>query len=78
MDVAGKKIAVLGGTLISCELVNAAKALGMHTTVIDYNPPEQSPAKLISDAHAQISVADVDAVVDYFKENKILLKKIKY
>ena len=71
MDVSGKRIAVLGGTLISCELVKAAKALGMHTTVIDYNPPEQSPAKLIADAHAQISVADIDAVVEYLKENEI-------
>ena len=71
MNVSGKKIAILGGTRIACQLVEAARKLGMQTIVIDYNPPEQSPAKLIADAHAQISVADVDAVVDYFKENKI-------
>lgn len=71
MNVAGKRIAILGGTRITCQLVEAARVLGMHTTVIDYNPPEQSPAKLIADEHALISVADVDAVVDYIKERGI-------
>lgn len=71
MDVSGKKIAILGGTLIACELVQAARALGMHTTVIDYNPSEDSPAKRIADEHALISVADVDAVVRYINEHHI-------
>ena len=71
MDLAGKKIAVLGGTLISCEIVKAAHALGMHVTTIDYNPPEQSPAKRISDEHACISVADTGAVARYLAQQEI-------
>lgn len=71
MDVSGKKIAILGGTRITCQLVEAAKALGMHVTVIDYNPPEQSPAKLVADEHALISVADVDEVAAYIREHNI-------
>ena len=71
MDVSGKKIAVLGGTRIACELVRAAKSLGMHTTVIDYNPPEDSPAKRIADDHALISVADTDEVALYIREHHI-------
>ena len=67
----GKKVAILGGTRITCEIVHAAKKLGMHTTVIDYNPPEKSPAKLISDEHALISVADTKAVAQYLKDNHI-------
>ena len=69
MELAGKKIAILGGTRISCEIVRAAKALGMHTCVIDYYPPEKSPAKQIADEHAQISVADIDEVAAFLKEN---------
>ena len=71
MDVSGKKIAILGGTRITCQLVEAAKALGMHVTVIDYNPPEKSPAKLVADEHALISVADVDEVAAYIREHNI-------
>ena len=71
MDVANKKIAILGGTRLTCEIVEAANALGMHTTVIDYNSPEESPAKQIADEHALISVADVDAVVAYIREHGI-------
>ncbi len=69
MELAGKKIAILGGTRISCEIVRAAKAMGMHTCVIDYYPPEKSPAKQIADEHAQISVADIDEVAAFLKEN---------
>lgn len=71
MDVSNKKIAILGGTRLTCEIVEAANALGMHTTVIDYNSPEESPAKQIADEHALISVADVDAVVAYIREHGI-------
>lgn len=67
----GKRVAILGGTRITCEIVRAAKKLGMHTTVIDYNPPEKSPAKQISDDHALISVADTEAVVKYLEDNRI-------
>lgn len=70
MDLKGKKIAILGGTRISCEIVRAAKGLGMYTEVIDYNPPEESPGKLISDGHALISVADTDAVAAYLVDNR--------
>ena len=69
--LAGKKLAILGGTQIACEIVHAAKKLGMHVSVIDYNPPEDSPAKRIADQHALISVADADQVASYLKENQI-------
>ena len=71
MDVSDKRVAIFGGTRISCELVRAAKALGMHVTVIDYNPPEKSPAKQMADEHALISVADVDEVAGYINDHDI-------
>lgn len=71
MNLEGKRVAILGGTRVSCQIVEAARALGMHTTVIDYNSPEKSPAKLIADEHALISVADVDGVACYLREHAI-------
>lgn len=65
MNLEGKRVAVLGGTRISCEIVRAAHSLGMHVTVLDYNPPKKSPAKLIADEHALVSVAKPRAVADY-------------
>ncbi len=73
MDLQGKRIAILGGTQINCQLVEAARNMGIHTTVIDYYQPswDKSPAKLISDENALISVADIDAVVDYLDKHHI-------
>jgi len=71
VELAGKRIALLGGTFISCEIVKAAHDLGMEVHVLDYNPPSESPAKLIADAHAQISIADADAVASYVRDNGI-------
>lgn len=67
----GKRIAILGGTRISCQIVECAKRMGMHTTVIDYNDPGESPGKQIADESALISVADTDTVAAYIKENHI-------
>ncbi len=65
MTLHDKTVAVLGGTRISCEIVRAAKRLGLKTAVIDYNPPELSPAKGIADCAVNLSVADTDAVADW-------------
>lgn len=71
MDLEGKRVAILGGTRISCEIVRAARDLGMRTVVIDYNPPEESPGKRMADESALISLADTDAVADYLVSNRI-------
>lgn len=70
-ELAGKTVAILGGTLISCEIVCAAKRLGMKTVVIDYNPVDKSPAKAIADEHVLMSVADTDEVANYLLDNGI-------
>lgn len=71
MSLRGKKLAILGGTRISCEIVRAARTLGVLTAVLDYYPPEKSPAKRIADEHALISVADAEAVAGYVRKNGV-------
>lgn len=67
----GKRLLILGGMRISCEIVRKAKAMGIYTLVADYNRIEDSPGKQIADEAVDLSVIDVDAVVDYVKNNAI-------
>ena len=69
--IAGKRLLVLGGMRISCEIVKKAQALGVYTLVADYNKVEDSPGKQIADEAVDLSVTDVEAVVSYIKENRI-------
>jgi len=65
----GKRLLILGGMRISCEIVRKAKAMGIYTIVADYNKIEDSPGKQIADEAADLSVIDVDAVVEYIKKH---------
>ena len=67
-NLQGKRILILGGTRISCEIVRIARELGCFIGVADYNPVEKSPAKQIADAAYDVSVLDIDAVVKLIKE----------
>ena len=67
----GKRLLILGGMRISCEIVKAAKRMGIYTLVADYNRIEDSPGKQIADEAVDISVIDVDAVASYVKNNTI-------
>ena len=49
MDLKGKRLLILGGSRISCEIVKHAKAMGIVTAVTDYYPLEKSPAKQMAD-----------------------------
>ena len=62
-----KKLLVLGGTQISCEIVKQAQKMGIFVGVTDYNPVEKSPGKRIADVAYDISCTDVDAVVKLVK-----------
>lgn len=67
----GKRLLVMGGMRISCEIVRKAAELGIYTIVADYNPVEKSPAKAIADEAVNVSITDVDAVVDVIRERKV-------
>lgn len=71
MTLAGKKLLILGGTRISCEIIEYAKRMGIITAVADYNAVEDSPGKQIADEHYLVSVTDVDAVVNLIKREKL-------
>ena len=70
-NLRGKRLLILGGMRISCEIVRKAKTMGIYTLVADYNKIEDSPGKQIADEAVYLSVIDVDAVVDYIKHNAI-------
>ena len=70
-NINGKRLLVLGGMRISCEIVEKAQELGIHVIVADYNNIEDSPGKQIADEAVDLSVTDVSAVVSYIKENRI-------
>jgi len=61
----------MGGMRISCEIVRKAQEMDIVAIVADYYPKEQSPAKLIADEDIQVSVTDVDAVVEVIKNEHI-------
>lgn len=60
----------MGGMRISCEIVRKAQEMGLYTIVADYYPVEKSPAKAIADKAIEVSVTDVDAVVQVLKEEQ--------
>ena len=74
-ELKGKRLLILGGMRISCEIVKKAQAMGIYTLVADYNKIEDSPGKQIADEAVDLSVIDVDAVAAYVKENRIARKQ---
>lgn len=71
MNVKGKKLLILGGNAISCEIVKAAKKLGVYTIVTDWNTPQESPAKLLADDYWDISLMDYEKLLPQIKKQKI-------
>lgn len=69
-ELAGKRLLVLGGTILSCEIIRKAKQMGLTVAVTDYYPLEKSPGKQIADEIYDISTIDVDAVVQLIQKQK--------
>jgi len=67
----GKRLLILGGSRISCEIVEKAKSMGIYTIVTDWYPIENSPAKLLADKSYQLSIANIEAMVTLIKEERI-------
>ena len=65
----GKKLLILGGVTMECDIVKKAKEKGAYVVVADYLT--DSPAKLIADEAVLIDALDVDAIVDYCREAHI-------
>ena len=69
-DLKGMRLLVMGGMRISCEIIRKAQELGVVVGVADYNTVEDSPGKKIADEHYEVSITDVDAVVELIKKEK--------
>jgi len=69
-NLIGKKLLVMGGMQISCEIIKKAQEMGIWVGVADYFPKEKSPGKVIANQHYEISIIDVDAVVALIQREK--------
>ena len=65
----GKKLLILGGFYLACDIVKAAQRLGAYVIVADYNP--ESPAKDIADRFELISTLDVDALEKFCRQEGV-------
>lgn len=70
MELQGKRLLILGGSRISCEIVRHARKMGIIAGVTDWYPLDKSPAKQLSDEAYYVSTADIDAMVALVKEKK--------
>lgn len=68
-NLKGKKLLFLGAIRSLCEPIKIAKEMGIYTIAIDYLP--NSPAKKVADEAHLISTTDVDAVVEFCKDNHV-------
>ena len=68
-DLAGKKLLIIGGTKTESDIVRYAKAAGIYTIVADYDA--EAPAMKVADKAVMISARDIDAMVEFCKEEKV-------
>ena len=70
MELKGKRLLILGGSRISCEIIRHARAMGIITGVTDWYALEKSPAKQMADEAYFVNTSDIDAMVKLIKEKK--------
>ncbi len=70
-DLKGKKLLILGGPYLVCDVVEKAREMGVHTIVTDWYEPDVSVAKKAADEYRMVSTAYVDALVQLVKEENI-------
>lgn len=70
-NLKGKKLLILGGGLLSCDIVRYAKNLGVYTIVTDWYDVKRSPAKLIADEYWNEEVFRPDKLAVLVKENRV-------
>lgn len=69
-DLKGKRLLILGGSRISCEIIRHARAMGIVCGVTDWYPLEKSVAKQVADEAYYVSTADIDAMVTLIREKQ--------
>lgn len=66
-----KKLLILGGNALSCDIVREAKGMGLYTIVTDWYDVKTSPAKLLADEYWSISITDYDVLLEKIIKEKI-------
>ena len=70
-DLKGKKLLLLGGPSLMCDVIKKAREMGVHTIVTDWYEPDVSVAKKEADEYRMVSSSDVDALVQLVKDEHI-------
>ena len=70
-DLKGKKLLILGGPSLMCDVINKAREMGVYTIVTDWYEPDVSVAKKAADEYRMVSSSDIDALVKLVKEENI-------
>ncbi len=65
-----KRLLILGGSRISCEIVKRARNMGIITGVTDWYPLEYSPAKREADEAYDVSTSDIESMVKLVRDKK--------
>lgn len=65
-NLKSKRLLILGGSRISCEIIEKAREKGIVTGVTDWYPLEKSPAKQMADEAYFVSTADTEAIKELF------------
>lgn len=70
-NLKGKKLLLLGGPSLMCDVIKKAKEMGVITIVTDWYEPDVSVAKKESNEYRMVSSSDVDALVQLVKDEHI-------
>lgn len=70
-SIKGKRLLLLGGPSLMCDVVQKARELGVYTIVTDWYEPDVAVAKKEADEYWMVSSADVDTLVNLVKEKHI-------
>lgn len=68
-ELIGKRLLVLGGFDVACDIITHAQEMGVYVIAADYN--ENVPANGIADKFSLVSATDVEALVKLAKEEHV-------
>lgn len=71
MNIKGKKLLILGGTKLSCDIITTAEKMGVYTIVTDWNDIKKSPAKLYADEYWDVSLMDYKELLERVHDNNV-------
>ena len=70
-ELDGKKILILGGGILSKDIVLTAQKMGLYTIVTDWYDVQRSPVKLMADEYWDVSIEDYDLLSQLIKEHNV-------